>query len=81
MGKMARRNHNLTEEEIEELLHVTEDENIFPEDNISDTDEDQNDQIEGRADGAVVNGEVRTYGDAELVDLALQAAEGRYLGI
>ena len=69
MGKMARRNHNLTEEEIEELLHVTEDENIFPEDNISDTDEDQNDQIEGRADGPVVNGEVRTYGDAEQINI------------
>ena len=73
---MAHRNPNLTEEEKEQLLLFTE--NTFPEDNISDTDEDEND-LEGRADGGVINEEVRAFGDGELEDLALQAEEDRYL--
>ena len=78
LGKMARRNPNLTEQEIEQLLLVTEDEFNFPEDNISDNDDDEI-ELEGRADRAVTDEEVRRYGEEELEDLVLQAVEGRYL--
>ena len=56
----------------------TSQEDTFPDTNFFDTNEDEN-ESEGRANGAVINEDVRTYGDAELEDLALQTIEGMYL--